>query len=97
MAIVYNVGKQVVEVTTGTGDILYSCIDFKDGVYGLGISEHPSPQPIGTKSPEYEGEMVEDMAGIKVLIRFPVVASIDAMIYQLVDLKKRNMRLGKGK
>jgi len=76
-------------------------VEFGYGDIGISLSKHPhgqtynlvylgqqSPKPIGTKKPIRPGTTTDDIEGIKVLLKFDKVESVDAMIRTLKNVKK---------
>ena len=76
-------------------------VEFGYGDIGITLSKHPheqtynlvylgqqTPTPIGTKKPIKPGATTDDIEGIKVLLKFDKVESVDAMIRTLKNVKK---------
>ena len=80
---------QVEVVEFGYGDIGITLSKMPDEeTYNLIYLGQQTQTPIGTKKPIRPGTTTDDIEGIKVLLKFDKVESVDAMIRTLKNVKK---------
>jgi hypothetical protein len=80
--------NNVLELSFGTGDIMFTKIQYASGRFGLVFSNH-HPKPIGTESNEYAGKDIDDFnEEILMSMSFDKPESITTVIHSLIELQQ---------
>jgi hypothetical protein len=85
----YSAHKDVVFMTFGAGDIMFTRARQEDmSEDNMLLFSNQSPHEIGSESDEYTGKTSDDIPDVKVVIVFNKPESITALIHSLVELQK---------